>query len=89
MDIVLAIHFDTLIYDSFEIRNPPIVPLQGVIFNCNWGDFIDDDETVKKIEEWEDNHCWVVDILSQSVSKKEICFEIVLTDIDDYKLYFK
>ena len=79
MKLTLRICFEVSGFNEFNIENAPYVPVPDSSFNCIWDDFIDDENQLKKLKEFDKNNVWNVDrVLSSDFSKDEAVCWIVL-----------
>ena len=85
MKRVLKVQFNNAELGEFCIENPGYYPRHGEIFNCNWSDFIDDKERIKKLKEMEETDCWMVERFACSYSKEEVVCQIVLYPSADFE----
>ena len=67
------------------IKNPPYFPRTGDIFDCKWDDYISDRTILKKLEEFNDDDCWVVSFYFVEYSKKLCKYSVVLEDAVSYE----
>lgn len=79
MKLKLRICFEVSGFKEFNIENAPFVPAIDSSFNCKWDDFIDDENQLQKLKEFDNVNVWKVNnILSSDFSKDEAVCWIVL-----------
>lgn len=84
MDVILLVRFDSQIGESFQIKNPAILPLEGEIFDCAWSDFIPDKKILEILDDYDKNGCWVVSVIYKYFSKDKITYNISLMEERNY-----
>ncbi len=84
MDVILSVGFNSQIREYFQIKNPAILPLQGEVFNCTWSDFLTDENILELLDDYDENGCWLVDVVSKDFSKDKITYNISLMEEEHY-----
>ncbi len=78
MKTTLKVIFEDTSLKEFTIENPGHIPSQGEIFYCKWDDFIKDKDQIKRLEEIEEDECWMVERFRSNYSKEETECLIIL-----------
>jgi len=84
MKVILKVNFDSISNAEFYIENPPVIPVEGDSVSFEWKDFISDKKEIKKLENYDKNHIWMVNVLFKRYSKKQALVQIVLMEEGEY-----
>lgn len=86
MELILSIGFNSLLHNTyFEINNPPVVPIEGELFDCHWADFIQDKEAIDTLEDHDDNGVWITHIVSKHYFKNKVVIHVQLFEEQHYE----
>ncbi|WP_289055772.1 hypothetical protein [Carboxylicivirga marina] len=85
MKTILRVTFSCERFSDILIENPAFLPTHGEAFYCIWGDYIDDEEVVKQLEDLEENDYWVVQRVASTYGKDIAECHIVLHEAESFK----
>jgi hypothetical protein len=88
MKTILRITFSCGRFNDIIIENPGFLPSHGEVFYCKWGDFIEDKDKVKQLDEIEEEDCWMVQRAASTYSKDVAECHIVLHSSENFKNSF-
>jgi hypothetical protein len=84
MEITLRVVFNSLVKERFEIKNPPVLPNEGDTITFKWEDYLNDQENIQKLREYEYNRMFRAKIITKRYSKDGIEVVILLFEESDY-----
>ncbi|WP_075604073.1 hypothetical protein [Saccharicrinis aurantiacus] len=84
----LVVAFDYGHFRNIRIEDPAVFPTHGEIFSCDWEDYIEDEDDLKRMREIEEGECWMVERLSIHYSKEKVEALIVLHLSNDFNETF-
>jgi hypothetical protein len=84
-DSLLIIYFYYLTDAHIKIKKPPVLPSENEVFNCAWGDFIDDKSTLDLLKAYDG--CWIVNFFSKDFYKDRVICNVTLYEEKDYLAY--
>jgi hypothetical protein len=85
MEITLSVIFNSLVKERFEIKNPPVLPNEGDTVSFKWEDYLNDQENIRKLREYELNSKFLrANIITKRYSKEGVEVVIFLFEESDY-----
>ena len=93
MTSVLCIHFDKGFEakgkHEFKVYNPLVLPTEGECLQFEWRNFLDNEDLIKELDDFDENHIWICNILFKRYYKNQIETHIVLMDEKSYEQHLK
>lgn len=86
METTLYVNFNSRFVDNcaFKIINPPVLPLEGDTFCCQWSDFINEKEKLDILEKYDENGLWKVYVMFKEFRKSGVDVYIALFEEEHY-----
>jgi hypothetical protein len=71
-----------------EIINTPLVPLEGDVVRLHWKYYIDDEDIVNRLEEFENNSIFLAHIISREFTNDQVITHITLFEELEYRHFY-
>lgn len=84
MKTILRISFDSITQETFELQDPPVIPVEGDILDFTWADFIADKNELEKLELFSEDNIWIANIACKTYSKTHAVVYVVLFEEESY-----
>ncbi len=85
MDVYMTVHFNSLINESFTIKNPPVIPITGDHLDFDFKEFIKDEKELQKLDEYKQNYIFLAEMLTKRYNKDHVEVIVVLFEEQHFK----